>query len=108
MAEILLKRDVKIASQASIFFMLLSVIIILKTGFTVINMGSKQWSRDAVDTASTTDGGIEQAGLAVPRYVIPQKRSTLNPLATPFTTRLTAPGTLRPRVLPSRSRGKPV
>ena len=72
------------------------------------NLGSKQGSRDAVHTASTSDGGIEQAGLAVPRYVIPQRRSTLNPLAPPFTPRLTSPGTLRPRVLPSRTRRKPV
>ena len=68
------------------------------------NLESKQGSRDAVNTASTAAGGIEQAGIAVPRYVIPQKRSTLNPLAPPFTPRLTSPGTLRPRVLPSRTR----
>ena len=60
------------------------------------------------DTASTADGGIEQAGLAVARYVIPQRRSTLNPLAPPFTPRLTSPGTLRLRVLPSRTRRKPM
>ena len=35
------------------------------------NLGSKQRSRDAVHTTSSSDGGIEQAGLAVPRYVIP-------------------------------------
>ena len=74
------------------------------------NLGSKQGSGDPVDTASTSDGGtsIEQAGLAVPRYVIPQRRSTLNPLAPPFTPRLTSPGTLRLRVLPSRTRRKPM
>ena len=72
------------------------------------NLGSKQGSRDAVDTASTSDGGVEQAGLAVPRCVIPQRRSALNPLAPPFTPRLTSPGTLRPRVFPSRTRRKPV
>ena len=54
------------------------------------NLGSKQGSRDAVSTAS--DGGIKQAGLVVPRYVIPQRRSTLNPLAPPFTPRLTSRG----------------
>ena len=70
------------------------------------NLGSRQESRDAVDTASASDGGTEQAGLAVPRYVIPQRRSTLNPLAPPFTPRVTSPGTLQPRVLPSRTRRK--
>ena len=71
------------------------------------NLESKQGSRDAVYTASTADGGIEQAGLSVPRYVIPQRRFILNPLAPPFTPRLTSPRTLRRRVLPLRTRRKP-
>ena len=72
------------------------------------NVKFNQGLRDAVDSASTADGGIEQAGLEVPRYVIPQRRSTLNPPAPPFTPRLTSPEVLRPRVLPSRTRKKPV
>ena len=70
------------------------------------NVKFNQGLHDAVDSASTADGGIEQAGLEVPRYVIPQRRSTLNPLAPPFTPRLTSPEVLRPRVLPSRTRKK--
>ena len=58
------------------------------------NLGLKQGSRGAVYTASTADRGIEQADLVMPtcRYVIPQRRSTLNPLAPPFTPRLTSLG----------------
>ena len=70
------------------------------------NVKFNQGLHDAVDSASTADGGIEQAGLEVPRYVIPQRRSTLKPLAPPFTPRLTSPEVLRPRVLPSRTRKK--
>ena len=65
------------------------------------NLGSKQGSRDA-------DGNIEQASLAVPRYVISQRRSTLYPLVPPFTPRLISPGTLRYRILPSTTRRKPM
>ena len=60
---------------------------------------AKQGSSVAVDRASTSDGGIVQVGLAVPRYVIPQRISTLGLLEPPFTPKLT-PGTLR--VLSSR------
>lgn len=75
------------------------------------NIDPSDLAGSAVDTATssatTDDAEDQQKSPVVPRYVIPQMRSTLNPLAQPFTPRLKSPTSVRPRVLPSRSRKKP-
>ena len=74
------------------------------------NLGLKQGSRGAVYTASTADRGIEQADLAMPRKKVryTTEEIHLKSSGTPLYSQVNLSGTLRPRVIPSRTRRKPI
>ena len=72
-------------------------------------------SNDHVDLAGTssgveghptiTTGAVNEPAMELDESVTPQRGTTLNPVAMPFSPNLNA--IVRPRVLPARNRGRP-
>ena len=65
-------------------------------------------SVEEVNSVPTPDAEEKQAGPVVPKYVCPQRRSKLNPLAEPFHPGSNPPTACsRPSIIPPRVRRKP-